>query len=475
MTIRPYQNLSLDLIKQKFMEGFKKVLLFLATGAGKTTIFCLMIRSAAEKDMHAIVVVRGRKLVDQASKRLFREQVEHGVLMAKHWNYRPRAKIQVCSIDTVAGKLRPKADLIIIDEAHMATSEGYKEFLADYPDALVVSCTATPWTDKPLLHAAETVVHPITMDELIEQGYLCGFRYFCPTIPDMTDVKVSKTTKDYDEKQSEQVMISSQLTGKIVEHWLKIASGLPTLGFAVNVNHSKLLVQKFIEAGVPAEHVDANCSDKERDEVIKRLESGETKVVFNVGIFCTGVDIPCIGAIINARPTKSKNLFVQQCGRGTRTFAGKSACILLDHAGNIERLGLPTEEDEVDLSGKKKTESTPKETKICKDCFCAYRGTKCPECGAEPPKRETPEIEETNEQLVEINPIVDIYKLKLKGLLSEAKKKKRKPAWAYHTFVNRYGLEEAKKHLPQWFIQKYERDIQMLFARSPYKGVSTQK
>ena len=145
-----------------------------------------MVKAAVEKKRNAVILVRGRKLVDQASQRLFRENVTHGVLMAGHWNYKPTMPVQVCSVDTlIARKLRPKADLIIIDEAHLAISDGYREVIADYPDAFIVAVTATPYVDKSLTHVAQTVVHPISMNELIEQGFLVPFRYFAPSTPEL--------------------------------------------------------------------------------------------------------------------------------------------------------------------------------------------------------------------------------------------------------------------------------------------------
>lgn len=470
---RDYQERSINDIRERFREGFLRVLLWLATGAGKTFIFCRMVKGAVQNGKKCIVVVRGRKLVDQASKRLFREGVAHGVLMAGHWNYRPHENVQVCSIDTLISRnLTPEADLIIIDEAHLATSQGYVEFLSKYPKAFVVSVTATPYTPKGLRHVAETVVHPISMIELIEAKHLVPFRYFAPSTPDVSSVHVSSSTKDYVVGELAEVMSSGTLTGKVVDHWVSIAENRPTICFAVNIAHSKLLTQKFLMAGIAAEHCDADTSDSEREEIIQRLEQGVTKVVCNVGILCTGVDIPNLGAIIMARPTKSKNLFIQQAGRGTRNFPEKINCILLDHAGNIERHGLPTDEVDVDLDGRQK-ESTVKESKICKRCFAVFRGNKCPECQFEPPEAPIIDIEETDEKLkelkgVELDPILRAYK----ELQKKGKSTGRKSAWAMYKLVDRFGIDAARKHLPAWFVSKYDNARANIFATSPFRGRS---
>jgi DNA repair protein RadD len=414
-----------------------------------------MIKAASERGTKTLIVVRGRKLVDQASKRLERENVAHGVLMNGHWNHRPHLSCQVASIDTLLSrKLQPPADLIVIDESHLATSKGYREFLKNYPHAYIVAVTATPFVKEGLRHIADTVVHPITFSDLIEKGYLVPFRYFAPSTPDLTDVDVSKSTKDYVSDQLETAMNQNGLTGKIIDHWKKLASDRPTLCFAVNIHHSKILVERFLQAGIKAQHCDADTPDEEREIIIRRLENGELNVVSNVGIFCTGIDIPNLGAIIMARPTKSRNLFIQQAGRGTRIFPDKKDCLLLDHAGNISRHGLPTDEEDVDLNGRQR-ETTPKESKTCKQCFLVFRGGKCPECGFTPPPVVLTDIEESNDELIELkstDPVLSAYR----ALQLEAKRKGYKPGWANHKLIDRFTLEVAKPYLPRWVSEPFK-------------------
>lgn len=474
MAARDYQSKGKSQIREMFQQGIKKVLLWLATGGGKTFVFCDIAKDTVNNGLNVIIVVRGRKLVDQASQRLFREQVNHGVLMNQHWNYRPTATIQVCSIDTcISRNLRPKADLIIIDEAHMATSDGYKDFLAQYPDAYVIAVTATPWVDKGLRHVADAVVHPITMTELIEQGYLVPFRYFAPSEPDLSDVKVSRTTQDYVTDQLESVMIQSQLTGKIVDHWIQLAKGRPTICFCVNISHSKLMAEKFKLAGIRAEHCDSDTPDDERERAYNRLELGETEILCNVGIACTGVDIPPVSCIIMARPTKSRNLYIQQAGRGTRTFEDKFDCMILDHAGNINMHGFPTDEPEVNLDGSNPTDSYIKTTKRCEKCLVVFRGPHCPECGfiipdAPKPKAEIKESDDVLKEIVEFDPI----KNALTGLLREAKEKGRNQRWAFEKLIRKYSFEKCKPYLPNYYITEYGNRIKRAFSQSPFKGVT---
>jgi superfamily II DNA or RNA helicase len=419
---RDYQILSKELIRNEYKSGIKKVLLWLATGGGKTFIFCDIIKDTIARNKCATIVVRGRKLVDQASERLAREGVEHGVMMAGHWNYRPSLPVQVCSIDTVISRrLFPKSHLIIIDEAHLAASPGYIEWLAHY-NCHILSVTATPWLDKSLRHCADTVVHPITMQQLIDQGYLVPFRMFSPTEPDTTGIGM--VNGDWNNKKLERASCANGLTGKVVQHWIELGEDRPTILFAVNIHHSKLLTQAFLDAGISAEHCDADTKDGERKKIIERSESGKTRIICNVGILCTGVDMPWISCISACRKTESKNLYIQQAGRGTRLFSSKKDCILLDHAGHWHRHGFATDEfEEIDLDGKP-AKPTEIDVKRCPECFTNYRGKKCPECGVEAPTAPKVVIPESDEKLVEVT-----HKIPRGAFKNSPFSKRKKPSW----------------------------------------------
>jgi DNA repair protein RadD len=350
--LRDYQALAIEMIRVEMRAGHKKILLQMPTGAGKTVVFCHIIKSAVQKNKRVMALVRGRLLVSQMSKRLFREGVSHGTLLAGHWNFKSHYPVTACSIDTlISRKLRPRADIIVIDEIHMATSDSYKKIIEDYPEAVIVGVTATPYCKKSLLHVASTIVKPISMTQLVEQGYLVPARYFAPYQPDLTGVEVSRSTGDYKQDQLGRAMEKRSIVGDIVTHWKRLAENRPTLCFAVNIEHAKMIVEIFNAAGVGAEHHDADSSDEERDAAIKRLVTGETRIISNVGIFCTGVDIPAVGCIVMARPTKSYNLHIQVLGRGTRAAPGKEDFLVLDHAGNVLEHGFISDEPAASLAG----------------------------------------------------------------------------------------------------------------------------
>ena len=113
-------------------------------------------------------------------------------------------------------------------------------------------------------------------------------------------------------------MNRDDLVGDIVSNWHKHGQRRKTLVFCVDVAHSVHVRNEFLKSGVRAEHVDGVDTKTERDAILARLASGETEVVCNCMVLTEGFDLPAIGCIVLARPTKQLGLFRQMAGRGLR-------------------------------------------------------------------------------------------------------------------------------------------------------------
>jgi DNA repair protein RadD len=452
--LRPYQQKALDEIRGLYRQNKKRVLLHLSTGGGKTVIFCEILKNCYQKNKHGIMLVRGRKLVDQASQRLIREGVPHGVLMAGHWNYNPKELIQICSIDTVSRRMNEikKADMIVVDEVHMAAAETFKKFLAQFPDAYKLGVTATPYQRATINHIAEHVVKPITMVELIEQGYLVPAKYYAPSQPDLTGVKIKSSTGDYDEEQLE--ARCNKIIGDLATNWKRYGENRPTVCFAINIHHSKNIVAHLTENGIPAAHVDADSTDMERQDVLDKLEKGELKIVSNVGILCTGVDLPFLSCIMMARPTMSLNLYIQQLGRATRPYENKTDFIVLDHGNNVARHGFITTEREAVLEFKKtgKMIGVPP-VATCEKCYAVFpvQTKVCPQCGHVNEKADRKIVEINGELQLLTDEQYEKFKINIRfhELKRIQKEKDYKRGWVFHKMKDEFGETVAQEYVPR--------------------------
>jgi superfamily II DNA or RNA helicase len=152
----------------------------------------------------------------------------------------------------------------------------------------------------------------------------------------------------------------------------------------------------------------AAFESEDREAMFDRLRCGETKILCNVGILTTGLDLPMVSCLIDAQPTKSRSLFVQKIGRGLRTAEGKDKLLILDHGGTCLRLGLPTDIQQTHLDdGSRRDGSAKKERseplpKLCPECKAlrSYKARQCSECNA--PIVATSMVHEAAGDLVEI-------------------------------------------------------------------------
>jgi superfamily II DNA or RNA helicase len=190
-------------------------------------------------------------------------------------------------------------------------------------------------------------------------------------------------------------MDKPKLTGDIIKHWLKLAKGKRTVGYAVNVKHSLHMVEQFNAEGIRAAHLDGGTDDRTRVDTIRAFAAGELEILFNVGLFGEGFDLSAIAqrpvtidCAILANPTNSLSKYLQESMRPMRPAPGKVA-VILDHAGNSARHGFPDDEREWDLEGRAKRGKTQKDDApppplTCDGCFRQIKRPlpdECPGCG----------------------------------------------------------------------------------------------
>lgn len=360
MKLRPYQEQG----QSDILEGFKdsKRLMFqLATGGGKTVIFVNIIKHFLKKGKRVMLVAHRQELIDQAWATLYKNKIYSGIIKASQpTNY--ELPCQVASIQTLARRDNlPDADLIIFDESHHCQHDNtYGDVIsAHYPDSLVLGVTATPYrlSGHGFRKFFDKLIVSANYSDLRDEGYLVPYKYLIGGFPDMDNIKLSNG--DYLAKDSEKAMSLAP----IVESYLEHANGKKGIVFAVNVNHSITICNKYKTAGIAAEHVDGTTPDEERSGIFARFKTGETKIIVNVGIATEGTDLPDADFVQLARPTKSLSMYLQMVGRAFRVLSGvvdnlytpearrsailaseKPNALILDNSGCWEDHGMPDQD-----------------------------------------------------------------------------------------------------------------------------------
>lgn len=385
--LRPYQQNAIDTIRKKIACGKKRILLVLATGAGKTSVAAEIIRLAKEKNKKTLFIAHRQELIYQAHSRFANIGIDTGIIMAGHKTN--GHDIHVASIQTLIRREHPPADIIFVDECHRIAGKSYTTALANYPDAVHIGLTATPYRSdsKPLGEFFDAIVAPVTMQELIKDGFLVQPRYFGAK-QDFSKIKIKMG--DYDNRQMFDYVDKKVLYDGVVEKFKQFGHG-KTLVFCLNIEHSKKTCEAFMSAGYKAIHLDCDTDTSTRKRILKEFAAGEWQILINVALFCEGFDLPAINTIIINRATKAKGLFFQIVGRGLRPHGGKNGCIIIDHGNNVYEHGKVewAQEYSLEVIKKKKQISDTYEdpVKPCPECSSLIhpRIMICPDCGYEFP------------------------------------------------------------------------------------------
>ena len=437
-----------------------------------------------------------REILRQTSLKL---PIDHGLIQAG-LNIDLSYPVQVASVQTLWARCMrtdksplPPANLIIIDEAHHVGARTWRLILEAYPNARRIGLTATPCRSdgRGLGNYFDELILGPQIPELIARKYLVKTTYYAPVEPDLKGVETRQG--DYAINQLADRMNRDDLVGDIVSNWHKHGQRRKTLVFAVDVAHSVHVKNEFLKSGVRAEHVDGSTPKAERDAILARLASGETEVVCNCMVLTEGFDLPTIGCIVLARPTKQLGLFRQMAGRGLRPAPGKSNLILIDHSGAVYRHGLLEDPIEWTLdvtqradnaTHRKRDKQTTSRLVECSQCGALRTGGEaCPHCGFLPKRRpdaiifaegELAQIRNGNAQSA-----YDPHeRMRWHAMLAHiAGERRYKPGWVSHKYKEKFGTwPPASRPIPPVKpspeVLSWVRSRQIAYAKAQQKAAA---
>lgn len=342
--LRPYQAEAKQAILSAWDEGYRKTLLVLPTGCGKTVVFSSVTENQVNKGHRVLIMAHRGELLDQAADKLKEASGLDSVLeKAESTSLGSFLPVTVGSVQSLAQEKRlarfPNDYFqdIIVDEAHHCLSDSYRRILDHFPTANILGVTATPDRGdmKNLGEFFDSKAYEYSMTEAIREGYLCPIKaQMIPLELDIADVGIS--SGDFSAGEIGHAL--EPYLHQIASEMANYCRGRKTVVFLPLIATSQKFCAMLNDAGLRAAEVNGNSDD--RSEVLADFEAGKYDVLCNSMLLTEGWDCPSVNCIVVLRPTKIRSLYQQMVGRGMRLSPGKTELLLLDFLWMTERHDL---------------------------------------------------------------------------------------------------------------------------------------
>lgn len=346
MELRQYQK-DAAAASIEALDAGEKPLLIMATGTGKTIVFSEIVRQYIQQNRKALILAHREELIDQAQNKIG-AHTGHTATKEMASDYcDKRSLVVVGSVPTLRKKRLDRFsqnhfDLIVVDEAHHATSPSYKTIFKHFLQAGLIGVTATPdRADQKSLGSIFTkVAYEYPLHKAVKDGYLVRI--------------VGRRIRDFDIDLSSIKIIAgdfsvSELEKKIEEYLAPLAKaikdeseGLSTLVYMPDVRSSALMAEALNAIGIPADFISGATDKGDRRQALYRFHAGKITHMVSCNVLTEGFDEPRVQAIAMCRPTGSRTLYAQIVGRGTRLYPGKDHLKLIEFTFNSDRLKLVT-------------------------------------------------------------------------------------------------------------------------------------
>ncbi len=352
----------------------RSVMAQMPTGTGKTHLMAAAIKgvecgvrsveSGVRSEEGGVLVVAHRiELIQQISQTLDSFGIDHGLIVSgQETDY--SKKVQVASIQTLTRRCghtestdaaaNPSLftlhfSLIIVDEAHHALAETYRQLWEWWPKAKFLGLTATPCrlNGKPFTDLFDTLLQSWTIREFIQKGWLSDLDYVSVRSDSRAVQQIARLDKrsvdgDFQTKQMAMVMDVPESIEHLYRSYKQYADGKKGIVYAIDRSHAQHIAEYYSAHGVRCAVIDAKTPAESRRALVAEYRAARLTVLVNVDIFSEGFDCPEVEFIQLARPTMSLSKYLQQVGRGMRVTESKKEVMVLDQVGLYLFFGLPT-------------------------------------------------------------------------------------------------------------------------------------
>ena len=379
--LRDYQIEICSRVREAF-EKHRSVMMQMPTGTGKTVVLAEMVRqylnsyavghcnsygdgdndaagndtSCAER-CRVLIVAHRIELIEQMGEHLKRYDIDYGFI-ARGKKAKEMKSVMVASIQTISSQLITLTSnlypsFIVIDEAHHAVAQTYRQLWDTWPEARFLGLTATPYrlSGEGFTDLFDMLVDSWTVKRFIAEGWLSAFDYYSIR-PESDDQKLIDNLKkrgadgDFQMKELHETLDVVPCIERLFESFERFVCDMKGIVYAIDIAHAEHIAEYYRKQGVVAYAISSKTPKDERKAIVERFKSstGGIQVLVSVDLFSEGFDCPDVEFIQMARPTLSLAKYLQMVGRGLRAHEGKECCTIIDNVGLYSRFGLPSGE-----------------------------------------------------------------------------------------------------------------------------------
>lgn len=365
---RPYQKIAIQNICARFNDMYRRGLLVMATGTGKTRMAIALVEILTRNNWvkNVLFLADRTSLVRQAflSFQRLLPDMTYCVLSDRKLANDDNARICFSTHQTMIRFIEDedsrlsigRFDLIIIDEAHRSIFNKYGSIF-NYFDSLLIGLTATPKDEVDAntysLFNCESGIpnYSYSLEEAVNDKYLVPYKVLSKTsnllengiaYKDLSQENQRMIDLLSDQDYDDESMIKNdkffrsiynvdtcrKVLDDLMKYGLRVQNGQilgKTIIFAVNHYHAELIVDTFYKL-YPKYHEYCKLVDnqvKNSDNLIEQFGSDPNfRIAVSVDMLDTGIDVPSVLNLVFFKRVNSKIKLIQMIGRGTRLCEG---------------------------------------------------------------------------------------------------------------------------------------------------------
>ncbi len=340
-TPNKYQQEALTALNESRKAGYRRGLVVMATGLGKTWLAAFDVQQLhAEK---ILFVAHREEILNQAESTFVHISADYkiGRYTGIEKTFSHCTDILFASVQTLGRIAHLKTfspdyfDYIVVDEFHHASAKTYQQVLNYFNPRFLLGLTATPErTDQAdiLILCDNNLVYERDLFDSINAGLLAPFHYIGIADKHVDYQEISWRNGKFDPTQLHNKLATYARARHALDKW-KDHRQERTLAFCISKKHADFMADYFNKEGYRAVAVHSESKIR-RNSALEKLKAGSIDIIFSVDLFNEGVDMPTIDTVLMLRPTESKIIFLQQLGRGLRTHENKTKLVVVDFIGN---------------------------------------------------------------------------------------------------------------------------------------------